>query len=106
MVIECLRISNGDGEHGSLQLAGDMRSSSNGRIIDSAATFGAASCKDGDSDKASAEKQVKEKTEESEEGDAAEEAGKNDGETGVDDSSTRHTLDRLLPCWNMAVVVC
>lgn len=82
-----------------------MCSGSNWRIVDGAATFGAASCEDGDGDKASAEKNVKEEAEEREEGDAAEEAGKDDGETRVDDSSSRHTLDRFLPCWNMEVVV-
>ena len=78
-----------------------MFSSSNGRIIDGATTLGAASCEDGDGDEASAEKKIKEKTEESEEGDAAKEAGKDDGERSVDDRSSRHTLDCLLPCWNM-----
>lgn len=82
-----------------------MRSSSNRRIVDGATTFGAAFGQDGDGDKASAEQKVKEKAEESEEGDAAEEAGENDGETGVDDSSSRHTLDCLLPFWNMKVVI-
>lgn len=83
-----------------------MRASSNGRIVDGAATFGAAFCENGDGDKASAEKNIKEEAEESEEGDAAEEAGKDDGETGVDDSSPSHALDCLLPCWNVEVVVC
>lgn len=82
-----------------------MRSSSNRRIVDGAATFGATFCEDGDGDKASAEKDIKEEAEESEEGDAAEEAGKDDGETGIDDSSPRHTLDCLFPCWNMEMVV-
>lgn len=83
-----------------------MVASPNRRIVHAAATFGAASGEDGDGDEASAEEEVKEKAEESEEGDAAEEAGEDDGESGVDDSSSRHTLDRLLPCWNMAVVMC
>lgn len=83
-----------------------MRSSSNRRVVDSAATFGAASCENGDGDEACAEKKVKEETEESEEGDAAEEKSQDDGETGVDDSTSSHTLDSFLPCWNMEVMVC
>lgn len=78
-----------------------MVASSNRRIVDFTATFGAASCEDGDGDEASAEKEVKEKAEEGEEGDAAEEAGKDDGESCVDDSSSGHTLDCLLPFWNV-----
>ena len=83
-----------------------MGSSSNRRIVDGAATFGAGFCQNGDGDKASTEKNIKEKAKESEEGDAAEEAGKDDGESGVNDSSPSHALDCLLPFWNMGVVVC
>ena len=81
-------------------------SNSNGRVVDSAATLSATSRKNSDGDEASAEQKVKEKAEESEEGDAAEEASQDDGETGVDDSSSRHPLDRLLPFWDVGVMVC
>ena len=83
-----------------------MRSSSNGRIVDGAATLVASSCEDGDGDKACAEKNVKYKAEESEEGDATEKAGKDDSESSVDDSSSRHALDRLFPFRNILVMVC
>ena len=82
-----------------------MRSSPNRRIVDGATTFGAGLCEDGDGNKASTEQKVKEKAEKSEEGDAAEEAGKDDGKTSVDDSSSCHTLNCLLPFWNMKVVI-
>ena len=83
-----------------------MVSSSNWRIIDLPATFGAASCEDSDSYEATAEEKVKEEAEESEESDAAEEASKDDGKSSVDDSCSGHTLNCLLPCWNMTMVVC
>ena len=101
-----LRIGDGDSESCSLQLARDVRSSSNGRIVNGAATLGATSCEDSNGDEASAEKEVKEKAKESEEGDTAEKAGKDDSERGIDDGSTSHTLDGLLPFWNMEVVIC
>lgn len=78
-----------------------MHSNSDGRVVDGAATFGAASCEYGNGDEASAEQKIKEKTEESEEGNTAEEAGKDDGESSVDDSPSSHTLNCLLPCWNV-----
>lgn len=82
-----------------------MLSKSNGRIVDPAATFCATPCEDSDGDEASTETNVKDKAEKSEEGDATEEASEDGGESRVDDRCSRHTLDRLLPCWNMAVVV-
>lgn len=83
-----------------------MMSSTNWRIVDAAATFVAASCEDSDSYEAAAEKNIEDEAEESEEGDATKEAGKDDGEGSVDDSCSGHTLNRLLPCWNMKMVVC
>lgn len=83
-----------------------MCSSSNGRVVDGAAALSAASCEDSDGDETSAEHNVKKKAKESEEGNATEEAGKDDGEGSVDDSSSRHTLDCLFPFWNIKVVVC
>ena len=83
-----------------------MVSSSNWRIIDAATAFGATSSKDRDGDETSAEKKVKNEAEESEEGDAAKEASQDDGEAGVDDSSSSHALNRLLPCWDVSVMVC
>ena len=80
-------------------------SKSNWRIVDPAATLGATSCEDSDGDEASAEKNVQDKTEESEEGDATEEASEDGSKSRIDDRCSRHTLDRFLPCWNMAVVV-
>lgn len=77
---------------------------SNGRVVDGAAAFVAASGEDGDGDEAATEKDVKDETEESEKGDAAEEAGKDDSKGGIYDSSSSHTLDCLLPCWNMIVM--
>ena len=82
-----------------------MVSCSNWRIIDAATTFGAVSRKDSDGDEASAEQKVKEKAEEGEEGDTAEEASEDDGESGVDDSSSRHALHCLLPCGNVTIVM-
>ena len=81
-------------------------SSSNWRIVQGATLLSATSSENSDGDEASAEKKVKEKTEESEEGDTAQEASQDDGETSVNDSSPSHPLDRLLPCWNVAVMVC
>ena len=83
-----------------------MVSNSNGRVVDGATTLSATSRKDSNGDEASAEENVKEKAEESEEGDAAKKARKDDGETGVDDSYSRHPLDRLLPFWDVGVMVC
>ena len=80
-------------------------SNSDRRVVDGAATLGAASCENCDGDEASAEENVKNKAEESEEGDAAEEAGKDNGERSVDDGRSRHTLHCLLPCWDMEVMV-
>ena len=82
-----------------------MVSGSNGRIVDGAATFGATSCEDSNGDEASAEKNVKAEAEESEKGDAAQEAGQDDGESSVDDGPSGHSFDSLLPSWNMGVVV-
>ena len=80
-------------------------SNPNRRVVDGAATFGATSCENGDGDEASAEENVKNEAEESEEGDAAEEAGKDNGEPSVDDGGSRHALHSLLPCWDMEVMV-
>ncbi len=79
---------------------------SNWRIVDSATAFSAASSEDSDGNEASAEEKVKEKAEESEKGDTTEEASKDDGETSVDDGASGHSLNRLLPCWNMKIMVC
>ena len=83
-----------------------MMSRSNWRIVDGATAFSATSREDSDGNEASAEKKVKEKAEESEEGDTAEEASEDDGETSVYDGASGHPLNRLLPCWNMKVMVC
>lgn len=83
-----------------------MVSSTNWRIVDAAATFVAASCEDSDSYEAATEKNIEDEAQESEEGDATEEAGKDDGEGSVDDSCSGHALNRLLPCWNVTMVVC
>ena len=83
-----------------------MVSSSNRRVVDSATFLGASSCEDGNGDKASTEENVKDEAEESEEGDTAKETCKDDGESGIDNSCPRHTLDGLLPSWNILVVVC
>lgn len=66
----------------------------------------AGSCQNSDGYEAAAEKNIKDEAEESEEGDATKEAGKDDGEGSVDDSCSGHTLNRLLPCWNVTMVVC
>ena len=80
-------------------------SGSNGRIVDGAATFGATSCEDRNGDEASAEEKIKAEAEEGEKGDAAQEAGQDDGESSVDDGPSRHAFDSFLPFWNMVVVV-
>ena len=82
-----------------------MLSRSNRRVVDGAAAFGASSREDGDGDEAATEKDVKEETEESEKGDAAKEAGKDDSKRSIYDRSSRHTLNCLLPCWNMEVMM-
>lgn len=53
--MEYLRVCDGNSEHGSLQVARDMVSISNWRIVEGAAAFGATSCEDSDGDEASAE---------------------------------------------------
>lgn len=82
-----------------------MLSLSNRRVVDGAAAFVAGSCEDGDGDETATEKDVEDETEESEKGDAAEEAGKDDSKGGIYDGSSSHTLDCLLPCWNMEVMM-
>ena len=82
-----------------------MVSGSNGRIVNGAATFGATSCKDSNGDEACAEEKVKAEAEEGEKGDAAQEAGQDDGESSVNDGPSSHAFDSLLPSRNMGVVV-
>ena len=82
-----------------------MVSGSNGRIVDGAATFVATSCEDSNGDEASAEENVKAEAEESKKGNAAQEAGQDDGECSINDSPSRHAFDSLLPFRNMGMVV-
>ena len=82
-----------------------MVSGSNGRVVDGAATFGATSCEDSNGDEACTEEKVKAKAEEGEKGNAAQEAGQDDGKGSVDDGPSRHAFDSFLPSRDMGVVV-
>ena len=101
---ECLRSDDGNNEYHSLQLAREMLSGSNGRIVYTRAGIPAAIGKNRDSNEAAAEEDIEDDAEEGEECDAPEEAGEDHGEGSIDNGSSGYAFDCLLPFRNHSVV--
>ena len=80
-----------------------MLAGPDGGVVDALAGILAGSCEDGNGYKAAAEADVENDAKEGEEGDAAKEARKNHSEGGIDDGSSGHALNCLLPSWDCRV---
>ena len=80
-----------------------MLARSNGGVVDTPASIFAASCKNGNGNKAAAEADVENHAKEGEECDAAKEAREDHSEGSVDDCSSGYALNCFLPSWNCGV---
>lgn len=95
-----IRSNDGDYERCPLQLAGNMVSRTNRRVVGGAAGILATTSQNCNGDHASTEADVKDDCDQSEEGNAAEEAREENGENCVEHSCPRYPLDGLLPLRN------
>ena len=77
-----------------------MLARSNGRVVSTLAGVFAASCKNSNGNEAAAEADVENNAKEGEECDAAKEAREDHSKGSVDDGSSGHALNCLLPSWN------